>query len=1136
MVFHRVFYLFLLLALGCTASLSYGALHTYASSSVLNEGSWTKIRVSSSGFYKISFDDLKKMGITNPQNVHIYGYGGAELPEDFTKPFIDDLPDNAIYVGSNFIAFYAQGPISWQYNGSNKRFVHTTNYYSNYGYYFVTQTNTPTKRILSTSVDTSIPTDTADYFLDYAVHEKDLENLANSGREFYGEIFSYTHAYSFSFSFPNIDQRRNSFIAIDAVANASSSSSFSTSINDSAVGTFSIPAVSSMYDYARQGSGAFSFKPSSDNLNVNLNYNQPNPVATGYLNWIEMNVYRKLIMNGSIMFFQNPDYLKTTKIPLYLLNNASSGVVIWNLTDPQNIQLVPVTRQSGQIRFVSSLSNSVLQRFVAVDTTQLSNLPTPEVVQTNVPNQNLHALTHQDMVIISPAAFVKQAETLAQFHRDHDQMNVVVVTPEQVYNEFSSGTPDATAYRKLMKMLYDRYGSNPSTAPKYLLLFGRGCFDNRGIVPTSDPIRQLLCFESYNSISQTASYVSDDYFGFLDDQSGVNLNSDILRIGVGRFPIYTVEQAQETVNKTIQYMQNQNTGYWKNQVCFVGDYYAGDAPTYDIHMMQADSIAALTAAANPNVHINKVYLDAFKAVTNATSVTYPGAKDEMLNLIKSGLLMLNYTGHGGTSGWSNSQILTTADIQSMYNQDLALWVTATCDFTRCDYTSLTAGEQVFLNPNGGGIGLFTTTRTVFSNSNFTINQNFAKNVFYRDSLGNSLGLGDMMRRTKNAMPGDDNKMNFILIGDPALKLAFPAPNYAVIVDSINHRPISVMDTLEALSGMIVSGHINDPANNTICQQFNGYVQTYIFDKKEKISTLANISGSSPFVYYDRPTVLYSGKALVKNGYFTVQTIIPKDINYNFGTGRMNFYAADSLGHEGQGNFENFMVGGTNPQVVWETQGPLIDMYLNSPQFRNGDKVNSTPLFVANVSDQTGINTVGSGIGHDITLTIDNDPTNYYILNDYYQSTMGDFRSGSIQYKLPELTDGKHTLTFKIWDVLNNSSDSTIYFIVQHDLTPSLFSISNYPNPVMGGTTNFVLQHDRPDNLLSVRILVYDISGRLITSIQQSTFADSSKTIIPWNVTDANGMRLKPGMYLYRFEISTSNGSFSSKTQKVIISQ
>ncbi|MGC9150373.1 MAG: type IX secretion system sortase PorU [Microbacter sp.] len=1136
MAFHRVLLWFLLLLFVCVAPFSYGALHAYGSSSVLNQGTWTKIRVSSTGFYKISFDDLKKMGITNPQNVHVYGYGGAELPEDFTKPFIDDLPDNAIYVGSNFIAFYAQGPVSWQYNVAKKRFVHTTNYYSNYGYYFVTQNNTPVKHILSAIADTAAPTDTADCFLDYAVHEKDLENLANSGREFYGEIFSYTHAYTFSFSFPNADQRRNSFISIDAVANASLNSSFTASMNNSEVGTFPISAVSSMYDYARQGSGVFSFTPVSDNLNVNLNYNQPNAVATGYLNWIEMNVYRKLVMNGSIMFFQNPDYLNTSKIPLYVLSKVSSGVVVWNLSDPQNIQSMSVTRQSDQLSFVSSASNKTLQWFVAVDTTQLSNLPSPEVVQNNVPNQNLHALSPQDMVIISPAAFVQQAETLAQFHRDHDGLNVVVVTPEQVYNEFSSGTPDATAYRKLMKMLYDRYGSDPTTAPKYLLLFGRGCFDNRGIVPTSDPIRQLLYFESYNSISQTASYVSDDYFGFLDDQSGVNLNSDNLRIGVGRFPIYTVEQAQETVNKTIQYMQNQNTGYWKNQVCFMGDYFAGDAPTYDIHMMQADSIASLTAAANPNVHINKVYLDAFKAVTNATSVTYPGARDKMLNLIKSGLLMLNYTGHGGTSGWSNSQILTTADIQAMYNQDLALWVTATCDFTRCDYTSLTAGEQVFLNPNGGGIGLFTTTRTVFSNANFTINQNFAKNVFYRDSLGNSLRLGDMMRRTKNAMPGDDNKMNFILIGDPALKLAFPAPNYAVIVDSINHQPISKLDTLKALSGMTVSGHINDPSSNGVCRQFNGYVQTYIFDKKQKITTLANISGSLPFVYYDRPTVLYSGKALVKGGYFTVQTIIPKDINYNFGTGRMNFYAADSLGHEGQGNFENFMVGGTNPQVIWETQGPTIDMYLNSPQFRNGDQVNSTPLFVANVSDQTGINAVGSGIGHDITLIVDNDPNQYYVLNDYYQSALGDFRSGTVQYQLPALSDGKHTLTFRIWDVLNNSSDSTIYFIVQHDLKPSLFSVSNYPNPVVGGSTNFVLQHDRPDNLLSVRIFVYDLSGRLITSMQQNAFTNSSKTIIPWNVTDANGTRLKPGMYLYRFEISTSNGAFSSKTQKVIVSR
>ena len=1133
---HRaISWIFAFLFIGFT-QVSFASLHTYADHSVLMQGNWTKIRVPSTGFYKLTFDDLKKMGITNPQDVRVCGYGGSQLPEDFTKPFIDDLPENAIYIGNSYIVFYAQGPLSWQFNASQKRFVHTTNCYSNYGYYFISQGNTPSKRISLAPADTATPTVIADYFLDRDLHEVDLINLANSGREFYGETFSYTTSYTFPFTFSNADTRRNSFISTDVVANAANNSSFTAAINSQVVGTVSVPAVTSMYDYAREGSGAFTFIPTADNLNVTLTYNKPTSVATGYLNWIEMNVYRKLIMTNNLMFFRNPDFLNTTQVPQFTLSNAATNVAIWNITDPQNITAVSASRQGTTLSFVSSASNQSVQEFVAIDTTQMANFSSPEVVENNVPNQDLHALTAQDMIIISPAAFVTQAEELAQKHRDHDHLKVMVVTPEEVYNEFSSGTPDATAYRKIMKMLYDRYGANPTTAPKYLLLFGRSCFDNRGIIPTSAPIRQLLDFESYNSISQISSYVSDDYFGFLDDNSGVNLTSDKLRIGVGRFPIYTTDQAQATVNKTLQYIDNTNTGYWKNQIAFVADYYAGDAPSYNLHMTQADSIASYTAQMNPNVQINKIYLDAYKAVTSATGVTYPAAKDKLLNMIKSGLLMLNYTGHGGTSGWSNSQILTTDDILSMYNQNLALWVTATCDFTRCDYTDLTAGEDVFLNPNGGGIALFTTTRTVFSNANFTINQHFANNVFYRDSTGNSLRLGDMMLRTKNAMPGDDNKMSFILIGDPALKLAFPAPNYSVVVDSINHTPVTTIDTLNALSTMTINGHVNEPNTNSVCSNFNGYVQAVIFDKKEKMTTLGNISGSTPFVYYDRPNTLFSGKATVKNGLFSIQSIIPKDIDYNFGTGRMNFYAADSLGREGQGDFTNFDVGGTNNQILWETNGPKINMYLNSPQFRNGDKVNETPLFIANVSDATGINTIGSGIGHDITLTLDNDPNNYYNLNAYFQPNVGDYRSGTVQYKLPTLTNGKHTLTFKIWDVLNNSSDSTITFEVQQGLSPDLYRVYNYPNPVVGGSTYFVLQHNRPDNMLSIKVSIYDLTGRLLKTIEQSDIANSSTTTIPWDVTDANGNRLSPGIYLYKFDISSDNSLVSSKTQKVIVSK
>jgi hypothetical protein len=1131
-MYYRVFFwIFVFLFLGFTQAI-FASIHTYAEHSTLKQGNWTKISVSSTGFYKLTFDDLNKMGISNPQNVRVCGYGGAQLPEDFSKPFIDDLPENAIYIGNNYIVFYAQGPLNWQYNLSQKRFVHTTNCYSNNGYYFITQGSTPAKRIVTDAVDTTTSTVTADYFLDRGLHELDLINLANSGREFYGETFSYTTSYSFPFTFANTDTRRNSFICTDVVANAANNSSFTTTINSKYVGTISVPAISSQYDYAEEGKGSFSFIPSTDNLTVELNYNKSTSVATGYLNWIEMNVYRRLTMTNNLMFFRNPDFLNTIQVPRFTISNTGKNVVIWNITDPQNIKKIPTLREDSTLSFVSSVSNQSIQEFVAIDTTQMASLSSPEIVATNVPNQDLHALTAQDMIIISPDAFVNEAEQLAQVHRDHDQLKVMVVTPEQVYNEFSSGTPDVTAYRKIMKMLYDRYGGNTATSPKYLLLFGRSCFDNRGIIPTADPIRQLLDFESYNSVSQTSSYVSDDYLGFLDDNSGVNLNSDQLCIGVGRFPIYTASQAQAAVNKAIQYINNTNTGYWKNQLCFVADF-GND----NLFTAQADSIASYTAKINPYENINKIYLDSFQEVTSATGVTYPTAKDKLLNLIQSGVLMLNYTGHGGTSGWSNAKVLTTNDILSMYNQNLALWVTATCDFTRCDYTALTAGEDVFLNPNGGGIALFTTTRTVFADGNYAINKNFANNVFFQDASGNSLRLGDMMLRTKNAMPGDDNKMSFILIGDPALKLAFPAPNYTVIIDSINHHSVTTVDTLNALSTLTINGHVNKPnTQNTVCTDFNGIVQAIVFDKIEQITTLGN-DGSTPFVYYDRPNTLFSGKATVKSGLFSVQSIIPKDINYNFGTGSMNFYAVDSIGpEEGQGIFTNFVVGGTNNQIVWETNGPAINMYLNTPQFRNGDKVNETPLFIANVSDSTGINTIGSGIGHDITLILDQDPNNYYILDDYFEPNIGDYRSGTVQYKLPTLTNGKHTLTFKIWDVLNNSSDSTINFEVQKGLSPDIYRVYNYPNPVVGESTNFVLKHDRPDNILVIKISVYDLTGCLLNVIQQSTIVSSSTTVIPWNVTDANGVRLKPGIYLYKFDISTENSLVSSKTQKVMISK
>jgi hypothetical protein len=1121
--------LFSLYAEGENQNVQNGAfgLHSYAPSSVLANGQWAKIRVSSTGIYKITFDDLKKMGVTNPQSVKICGYGGAILPEDFSKPFIDDLPENAIYIGSNYILFYAQGPVSWSYNTSTQSFVHTNNYYTNYGYYFVTQGTTPAKQIPVSPAVTDAPTVTVDYFLDRDVHELDQTNLAASGREFYGEAFNYTTSYTFPFTFANSDLTHQGKVNISVAANCSAASSFSVRMNTSTLGSVSVPALSSQYEFAMEGGGTFAITPASDNYSVGLTYSKPTSIAIGYLNYIEMNVYRKLIMTGNVMNFRNPDYIGQGQIIQYSLSNAGSNIRIWNLSDPQNIVQAASTISNQTLTFTST--GQQLEEYVAVDPTQSASFGSPEIVETSVGNQNLHAATAQDMVIISPQAFASQAERLAQKHRDHDKLKVLVVTPEQTYNEFSSGTPDATAYRRFMKMLFDRAAGNASLTPKYLLLFGRGCYDNRGIIPTAEPVRQLLTFESYKSLSQTASYVSDDYFGLLGDADGVNLTYDNLDIGVGRFPVYTVAQAKDAVDKTLGYIDNANLGYWKNQLCFVAD--DGDN---NLHMTQADSIASYTSRMNSNMQINKIYLDAFQQQTAASGNTYPLAKEKMLNLIKSGLLMLNYTGHGGPAGWADEHVLTTSDIQGMYNANLPLWVTATCDFTRCDYTDVTAGEYVFLNANGGGIALFTTTRTVYSNDNYAINRQFAKNVFSLDNTGSSLRLGDIMRLTKNALAGNDNKMNFILIGDPAIKLNFPAPNYAISVDSINSKYTSKIDTINALEHIVIKGHINLPGNGGICSDFNGTVQAVIFDKQKQIKTLANDAGSTPFYYYDRPNTLFSGKAKVTAGRFTIESIIPKDIDYTFGTGKINLYASDSLGREGQGNFYNFVVGGGSNNVVWEQNGPAINMYLNSSSFKTGDKVNETPLFFASLSDATGINTIGSGIGHDMTLTLDQDPSQYYVLNNYFEPKLNDYKSGTVQYQLPALTEGKHTLTFKVWDVLNNSSDSTIEFEVVKGLAPELMSVYSYPNPVVTSTAKFVLVHDRPDMLLNISVRVYDLTGKMLKLISTDANTVSNVTEIPWDVTDASGNRLRPGIYLYKLSVSTVNGEVQSKTQKIVV--
>lgn len=1102
-------------------------LHTYVPSSVLANGKFVKVKVTESGIYKLTYESLNAMGI-NPANVRVFGYGGALLDQDFTKTKPDDLPEVAFWMekgadgvfnAGDYILFYAQGTVKWKYDPNRGMFTHTLNHYANEGYYFVTSDAGEGKKIQDETI--SVPADanvaTVTEFADYQVHEVEKYNLGNSGKVFYGELFDNTTSYNLSFNFPNLTAA-DVKARVDVAAISSDNSNFLLKLN----GTQEKSLTVLKKDPANLGQDAnlvLTYPNSTSKVDFTLTYSKPNSTSKGYLNYLEVNARRKLNMTGSAMFFRNIDNLHTSYYNKFQITGANSNVQVWDITYPSNIKRITASRTGDLLEFVDS--NDTLKEYVAIDPTAKASFTLEPVSVGTIPNQNIHGMPAAEMIIITHPSFLTQAEKLANAHRQKDNLRVNVITTDQVYNEFSSGTPDASAYRWAMKMFYDRAmaSGDVSSLPKYLLLFGRGSYDNRGIIYNSGD-NLILTYQADESLDPIKSYVTDDYFGFLDNNEGVQITSNLLDIGIGRFPVATTQQADNVVNKTIAYMNNDIKGNWKNQLCFLAD--DGDGA---LHMRQADSIAQSLKRISPGYQFNKVYLDAYLQEISASGESYPLATARLHNLINSGLLMLNFTGHASQNGWTNERVLLTEDIKNMYNTRLPLFIGATCDFILFDVKDISAGEYVLLNPAGGGIALFSAARTVYAGQNERLNRFLTLGLFEKTN-GVYPRLGDAVAKAKNQTGTEINKLSYILFGDPALKLNYPT-SYNVITEKLNDKPVAATDTLRALSVNKFQGYIADE-NKNIVSDFNGILEIAMYDKVQKITTLNNHKDGS-LTYLDRPNILYSGKAKISDGKFTFTAMIPKDIRYNYGSGRISYYASDSLvDREGQGYYENFVVGGSSSVYQQETDGPAVSMYLNSLNFTPGGKVNETPMFYAHVSDVNGINTVGSGIGHDLRLTIDEDPNTSFTLNDYFEAETDSYQAGTIKMKLPQLSAGKHTLTFHCWDLLNNSTTAVLKFEVVPGLTPEIFRVFNYPNPVLSGTT-FVIEHDRPQIILETKVNIYDISGRLVYSINQSNAEN-----LTWDLKDSTGKRVQPGVYLYRISIKTSNSEETSKANKIIV--
>ena len=1129
------------------------SLKSFSSNSVLASGNWYKIAVTRDGIYKMDFTFLKNLGVDvdqiNPAFIRIYGNGGGMLPFANSDPRFDDLAENAIYVSGesdgqfntgDYVLFYGQGQLRWKYDSADGVFHHLDNYYSDTTYYFINTDIGPGKRTTSQQSSAMAATHFANTFNDYVLHEVDLTNCVKSGKEWYGESFDPLNTTKeFNFSFPNISTANQVCLRSDVIARSVNppypSSSFSVYANGQPVMTQSVPTVGNFY-FAACANEVYNdncFNVTSTDINVVLAFNPSYSGATGQLNYLELNARRNLTMWGSQMGFRSSASLGSGNITEYTLGGiTSASTLIWDVTDPINVREQQTTLNGTNLIF--RLPSDTLREFFAF--TGASFL-SPSAVG-KVENQNLHGIAHADMVIVVHPNFIKQAERLAEHHRSFDSLTVSVVTTFQVYNEFSSGSQDVSAIRDFMRMLYERNFAS-GMLPKYLLLFGDGSYDNKyRLVGNTN---YVVTYQSDNSLDPTNTYVSDDFFGFLDSTEGnwTENSTALLDLGIGRFPVKTTIEAEAVVNKTINYALNGsngnlsncdagNTGFgeWRNIVTFVAD--DEDSNT---HFTQAQQLATKVDTTYPEYNIEKIYLDAYVQTSTVGGERYEGAEEAFKNRVQRGTLLLSYTGHGGEVGLAHERVLSVETINNWTNFNrLAAFLTATCEFARVDDPSRnSAGEYVLLNPQGGGVVLFTTSRLAFSGSNFQLSRKFFDCVF-EPINGVMPTIGQINRITKNGYL-DSNVRNFIMLGDPAIKLAYPKWN--VVTTAINNHPVNTAaDTVQGLNKVSVSGEIQDDSGQLL-SDFNGTLIASAYDKYITLYTLANNLGSTVAPFKVRKNVLFKGKATIKDGKFNYTFVLPKDIAPLFDKGKISYYAYNGI-TDANGYFDNIIIGGGYDTLAAnDNTGPEIKLFMNDEKFVSGGITNENPAVYATVSDTSGINSSGNGIGHDITITLDNDPDKLFIANDYFECDLNSYQKGKVMFPLTGLQDGKHTVELKVWDAFNNSSKSTIDFYVNGSKEVLLQHVYNYPNPFTTKTA-FMFEHNRACVPMNVQVQILTVSGKLVKTITQNITCDGFRyDQIEWDGKDDYGDKIGRGVYIYRLRVRTEDGFTADKMEKLV---
>ncbi|WAC11551.1 type IX secretion system sortase PorU [Dyadobacter pollutisoli] len=1096
-----------------------------AQKSVLSGGNWYKMAITQTGIHRIDAAFLEKMGIdaatVPPSQIRIYGNGGSMLPQMNNAGYTNALTENAIWVQgeedgrfdqSDAIYFYAEGPHIITYDAEKKELQHITNCYSDTSYYFLTFGQESGLRVeeAATVIGKNVPT--INQYDDYWYHEKDATNLLKSGREWWGEYLSGLAVFNLDVNMPDVVPSSRINVRTSAIGSAQVPTKFRWQINGQAIGEGSIGTVTpETYDVKALRSEATyaitapATPPTLFTVGVTYDRNGQNS-AQSYLNYMGLQVkrYLRVYDQQQVYYFipQNADTLH------YQFGNAIEGAHLWNISNPLIPSVVVTRNTTGAFDFTAS-GGKKTGRYISFKPEQ-GYIP---VSWQRIDNQNIAASKTPDLLIVTAPAWEAEAKRLGAFRSENDGLETLVVTTDHIYNEYASGRPDITAIRDFTRQLYQQ---TPGKL-KYLLLFGDATYDYKNIMQNQSPQQRanwVPVYESKESLNPVLTYSSEDYYGFMEATEGAWAESvagdHTVEIGIGRLPVKSAAEAKVVVDKLILYASRQSAGSWKNLVRFVAD--DGDGA---VHQQHADQLAKLI---QPYFLSSRLFMDEFPQTTTTLGQKAPGLNAAIRDNINKGTLILNYTGHGGTTGWAEEQILTLADIQASRGMNnLPLLFTATCDFGRYDDPGIVSGaELMVLSPRGSAIGAISTTRPVYSSTNFTLSKAFYESLI---KIGRNGRMGDYFRDTKNkSLVGSLNR-NFTLLGDPSMKLGLAqrAVRWA-------QKP----DTLRALQKVTLKGEVYEPVSGLKDPVFNGIARIAVYDKPTEFQTLGN--EDPPKTYSEFRSKLFDGNVRVVNGLFTCEFVMPKDIDYRIGVGRVNVYAVESDSTMDAGTQLDVIVGGSGSLSNDKTP-PQVTAFLNNESFKDGDTVDPSSLLIMHVSDENGINLSKAGIGHAITLTLNN--TLNITLNDYFTANLDDYRSGVITYPLENLPTGKYVIHLKVWDAYTNYTEIAFGFLVGKTRGIKLNALNIFPNP-FDKNLSFELSHDRVNEDLELVLNIFLENGKRLGTFNWQYY--NSESIIKESLNSSQLGNSIPGNTLLVYQLlirSLKDNSVDQRSGKLI---